>query len=215
MTRSAWLLLLVAAASCRRHPPAAAPAPAPPPATVAAEPEPAPPPPPTCESPADACTADADTECLLDEAGAWFKPPVGWRYVRKSPGAVTRATDELSVLAFTLASSKEPKAILAALEPLFTELGITKLDSKKLSSRLKKPQSTLEAGGASAEIWEVNPKQQRGAPELGGKPGALLVVVLPLAPERVIVGAGFVVTPEADDRVGAMMHAVESLRGSK
>ncbi len=210
--RVVGLLVTALAASCAPKPRAAPPA-APPPTATQAEPEP--PPAPKCESLDDKCVAKTDTHCDVGDAGAWFVPPEGWLYAKTGTGSVTQASDGLAVLGFAPAPGGKPKDVIAALEPLLAGIHVTKVKTKKLEKRLKKPQSSVDAGDAKVGLWEVDKAKQGVAPELDGKAGSLLVVVIAPSADRTVVGASFVVKPGAEDRVGAIMQSVQSLRGTR
>lgn len=211
--RAVGLVFALLASACA-HKPIAAPPATPQESTVAAKPTP-PPPQPKCESLDDKCTAAADTHCDVGDAGAWFTPPEGWFYAKESTGSIAQAADGLALVAFAPAATDKPKDVVAALEPLLSRLHVEKVKTKKLEKRLKKPQSTVDAGDAKVRLWEVDKAKQGVAPELDGKKGSLLVVLVAPSPDHAIVGLSFVVKPGAEDRVGAIMQSVQSLRGSR
>lgn len=170
---------------------------------------------PKCESLDAKCTATADTHCSITGSEAWFTPPPGWLYAEESTGAITQASDDLAAMAFAAANSDKPKDVAHTLDALLGRLHVTKVKTKKLEKRLKKPQSTVGAGDVQVRLWEVDKDKQGEPPELDGKKGALLVIVFVPAADRAFVGASFVVKPEAEDRAGAILESVKSLRGSK
>jgi hypothetical protein len=219
MRTSATLFLIsgIAAAafgaSCKSKPAEApratalAPSPAPP--------LPAPPPPkPACESLDEKCQALPETELLIAQTTALFRPPASWTYAKEPTLAVAFAPNADAALAFTAAPSAEPSAVLPAIETLLGRLKITNLKPSQLKARLKKPDSSVPGEGLVLNLWEIERKNTGLNPQLDGKGGSLLLVVASVG-GQVVVGTGFVVKPGADAQASAIMTAVQSLRGSK
>jgi hypothetical protein len=191
--------------------PAAAPTPsaAPPPVKT----PPPPPPPPKCEDLAENCSAGADTQLLVGDSGAWFKPPAGWHYARTPEGSIALNPEGTALMILT--PSPDPSDIAPAVEAMATKRGVSGLKVDKLKRRLKKPQQTLPAGQGSVDLWEVDKGQQGGALALADKgKGTLLVLVGKPAPEHTLLGIGFVVESAAEADAPKIMQAVQTLRGA-
>jgi hypothetical protein len=210
-TRLFALCVVASALACRPRLP---PAPPPPPPVAKPEPPPAPPPPPKCESLEESCHAAAGTELDVPGSNLRFTPPEGWTYAGESALAVTVAPDGLATLGLLAAASGERDPIIEAVEKLLTRLEVANVNLKSLRGRLGKADAKLEGSALGIELWEVDKRRQRGkAPQLKDKgPGTLLVAVAHAADGKVVVGAGFVVTPDAQSLAGLVMKSLQSLR---
>jgi hypothetical protein len=120
----------------------------------------------------------------------------------------------LATLGLAPAPSAERDAVLEALQKLVARFEIANVNVKLLRNRLGKADAKLEGAALAVELWEVDKRRQRGkAPELKDKgKGTLLVAVAPAADGKVVVGAGFVVTPDAEPLAGLVMKSLQSLR---
>lgn len=207
------LIAVLATSACKHKqaPPPAAPV-APP---ASAQPLPPPPAPkPACESLDEKCQALPETELAIAQTGVSFHPPPSFTYAKEATASISFAPDGYAVLGFAQAASEDPDSVLATMSELFTRFEITKPKAQSLKSRLKKPDSLVPSDGATLKLWEIERKGIGTAPELKGKTGSLLLVVASFG-DRVIVGTGFVVKPEAEAQAQAIMASVQSLRGSK
>jgi hypothetical protein len=202
------------ALSCRSRAPVA-PTP-PPPVVVEPPPAPPPPPPPKCESLAENCKAVADTVIGLPDTEVRFAPPEGWGYAREPGFSVAVAPGGTAVLALATAPSDDKAPIFGAIEKLLTRLEIVDVHTKSLRGRLNKPDAELESGPFALRLWEVDKRRQRGkAPQLKGKgQGTLLVAVAPVGKGQVVVGAGFVLTPDSESLASLVMKSIQSLRAA-
>jgi len=119
------------------------------------------------------------------------------------------------VLAALEILGNDPTTVLAALTKLAGDQGIEKVKFEALKKRLKKPQITLDAGGARVDLWEVGKATGNGSnPQLHEHgPGTLLVFVVHVAEDRAVTGLGFVVS-EAEADAQKIMTAVQSVRGA-
>lgn len=206
--------VLAGAFACRSPEPVA---PLPPPAPVA-RPEPPPaPPPPKCESLEEDCKAAADTQLKLEGTEVSFAPPDGWTYAREPGRAVTIAPSGTATLALSTAPNGERGPVLETVEKLLASLEIEDVNTKSLRARLGKADEQLENGGLAIRLWEVDKRRQRGkAPQLKNKGhGTLLVAVAQAGEGSVVVGTGFVVTPDAESLAGVVMKSIQSLGVSK
>lgn len=180
------------------------------------EPPPPPPPPPKCEALDESCRGEATTKARITDK-ATFTPPIGWVYAQEAEQTVAVADGEVAALAIMPAEMDDPDVVWATLEKLMTRLEITDVVRKAVN--LKKPLGTWAAGDQEVRLWQVE-KPPAGAwswqkqdPNLKGKPGALLITVVP-GPEGagILVGAAFV-TRDADATfVDAVKASVESQR---
>jgi hypothetical protein len=208
------LATLAAGLACRSPAPVAPPAP---PAPVAqAEPSPAPPPPPKCESVEENCRAAADTELELADTNLRFAPPEGWVYAREAGFSVALAPGGTAALALTAAPTDERKPISEAIQKLLVRLEIDGVSAQSLRNRLGKADDQLENGKLVIRLWEIDKRRQHGkSPQLKGKgQGTLLVAVAPANDGKVVVGAGFVVTPDDEAFASVVMKSIQSLRAS-
>lgn len=218
--RSAWALSFLVAWGCNYPKPPAAwtgeQPPPPPTALVASTPAPAPPPPPPpprCEDLKERCTATPDTKLLVGDGGSWFTPPPGWHYARSSTGSVAVHPNGTALV--VLIPSPDPSELAPAVDALVTERGVKGLQVDKLKRRLKKPQQSLPAGEGTVDLWEVDQAQQGEALSLLDKGnGTLLVLVGRPAPERTLLGIGFVVEAAAEAEAPKIMQSVQTLRGT-
>jgi hypothetical protein len=113
-----------------------------------------------------------------------------------------------------LMPSPDPSDIAPAVEALVTERGVKGLKVDKLKRRLKKPQQALPAGPGTVDLWEVDKSQQGEELSLLDKGnGTLLVLVGKPAPERTLLGIGFVVEAAAETEAPKIMQSVQTLRG--
>lgn len=173
---------------------------------------PAPPPPrPGCESLEERCQALPETELDVPASRARFRPPASWTYAKESAAAVAVAPDGNAVLAFAPATSADAEAMAVTLEQLFTRLKITGVQPAYIKGRFQKPDSTLPAEGGELRLWELEKKPV--APQLDGKNGSLLVIHTVLGGQP-LIGAGFVVKPQAESQAAPIMAAVQSLRAA-
>jgi hypothetical protein len=194
--------------ACKQKP-ASAPTPSPQTAQPAL---PAPPPPrPGCESLEERCQALPETELEVPASLARFRPPASWTYAKESAAAVAIAPDGNAALSFAAAASADADAMATTLAQLFTRLQITGVDAAFIKSRFQKPDSTVPAEGGELKLWELEKKPV--APQMNGKPGSLLLIHGVLGGQT-LVGAGFVVKPEAEAQAAPIMTAVQSLRGA-
>ncbi|RYZ01554.1 MAG: hypothetical protein EOO73_35135 [Myxococcales bacterium] len=218
LVRPALALSLLAASGCNYpKPPAAWTGAQPPPASaapVALAPPPAPPPPPPppkCEDLNERCVANADTKLLVGDGGSSFTPPEGWHYARSSSGSIAVNPDGTALV--VLMPSPDPSDIAPAVEAIVADRGVKGLKVDKLKRRLKKPQQSLPAGEGSVDLWEVDKSQQGESLSLLDKGnGTLLVLVGKPAPERTLLGIGFVVEAAAETEAPKIMQAVQTLR---
>ncbi|MDF3065599.1 MAG: hypothetical protein K0R38_1200 [Polyangiaceae bacterium] len=217
LLRPAFALSFLAASSCHYPKPPAAwtgaqpPPPSAAPVVVAPAPTP-PPPPPKCEDLKEHCTATPDTKLLVGDGGSWFTPPEGWQYARSSGGSIAVHPDGTALV--MLMPSPDPSDLAPAVEAIVTEHGVKGLKVEKLKRRLKKPQQSLPAGEGSVDLWEVDKSQQGEALSLRDKGnGTLLVLVGKPAPERTLLGIGFVVEAAAETEAPKIMQSVQTLRG--
>ncbi|HEY5373601.1 MAG TPA: hypothetical protein VIK01_07925 [Polyangiaceae bacterium] len=211
---SVWFCGLSIALACLPGcPPKPAVVAAPPPA--APPPPPPPPAPPKCEALSENCTASEGTKLGIGEQGATIEPPSGWKFAKQSDRSVAVGPEGKSVLAAVEIPSGTEPAVLESLEKLTLATGIEKVKFDALKKRFKKPQITVDANGTPVDLWEVSKSTSNGAnPELRETGiGTLLVFVAHLAPDRVIIGLGFVVVPEAEADAEKVMHAVQTLKG--
>jgi hypothetical protein len=156
--------------------------------------------------------AGPDTQLFVGESGAWFTPPAGWRYARAADGSVAVHPDGTAMM--VLMPSPDPSDVAPAVEAIVSQRGVTGLKVDKLKRRLKKPQTTLPAGEGSVDLWEVDKAQQGSSLALGDKGnGTLLVLVGKPAPDRSLIGIGFVVESVAETEAPKIMQAVQTLRG--
>ncbi len=158
--------------------------------------------------------ADADSRLALASQGASLRPPAGWAYAREPAASIALAPDGAAALGMTEAESNAPEKIVAALEPLLTRLAITKVKTKSLKSRLKKAQSELPADGITLQLWEVDKTQQNQDPVMHDGAGAALVLVAALPSGKAVVGVSFVVKPQGDPLVPAVMDSLKTLRSA-
>lgn len=216
-TRLSLLIVVfaLAAGGCRRQP--ARPPPPPPPRAPAPAPAPKPSPPPSCKSLDQKCTARAATALQIGDGAATFQPPPGWTYARESEASVAIAPGSVGVMAFSTAATPWSRDTARTIDRLFNRLQITKVVHRSLRERLRRPQTKVASdSGLKVELWEVNRHRQFGrAPELGGKPSSVLVIVSRLPGGHAVVGAAAVLKPGGDDKVPAIMQAVKSLRSGK
>jgi hypothetical protein len=208
--RLAAVAILTAPLSCKQRtaqpPVAAGPLPVQPAPSL-----PAPPPPtPACESLEEKCQALPETQLQVPGTGVWFRPPASWTYAKESNVSLALAPNALAVLALSSAANEESDSIVPVLERLFTRLEIGKVAPASLKPRLKSPDTVLPAEGAQLKLWEIDGKRNGVVPELKGKRGSLLLVVT-TSNAQAIVGAAFVVKPEAEAEAPAIMTAVQSL----
>ncbi len=206
------MLPLIALAGC--HPKAVVAPPPPPPA--AAPPAPPLPPAPKCDALIENCTANESTTLAIAERGASLQPPSGWKYAKQSDRSIALSSEGKALLTVVEISTGTEGAVLEAVEKLSTATAIEKVKFDALKRRLKKPQITIDASGTPVDLWEVSKSAGNGSnPELLGQgSGTLLVFVARLTAERVIVGLGFVVVPDAEADAEKVMHAVQTLKGS-
>lgn len=216
MDRLAYTLLavLVGAFGCRTPQPVAPPPPAP---VARPEPPPPPPPPPKCESLEENCKAASDTELQLEDTGLCFVPPEGWLYARESGLSIAMAPGGTAALAITAAPNDERAPITDAVRNLLVRLDVEDVNTESLQKRLGKADGKLEAGALEIRLWEIDKRRQRGkSPQLKGKgQGTLLVAVAPADDGKVVVGAGFVVTPDTESQAAMVMKAIQSLRAAQ
>jgi hypothetical protein len=209
-----WCALgaLAGALACRSPAPVA-PA-APPPAVPTAEAAPPPPPPPKCESLEESCKAASDTELELADTALSFAPPEGWTYAREDGFSVTIAPGGTATLALTAAPSDARTPVVEAVEKLLARLEIEDVNTRALRNRLGKSDGQLDNGKLTIRLWEVDKRRQHGkSPQLKGKgQGTLLVVLAPARDGKVVVGAGFVVTPDSESLASVVMKSIQSLR---
>ncbi len=218
LVRSGLALGLLAAACNYPKPPAAWTGAQPPPpvsaapVVVAAPPPAPPPPPPKCEDLKESCVAHADTKLLVGDSGAWFTPPDGWHYARSSSGSVAVHPEGTALIVLT--PSPDPSDVAPALDAMVTERGVHGFKVDKLKRRLKKPQQSLPAAEGTVDLWEVDKSQQGEALSLQDKgTGTLLVLVGKPAPERTLIGFGFVLEASAESEAPKIMQSVQTLRG--
>lgn len=211
-------LTCLLSSACHYPPPpaawtgAAAPTAAPPPPPAPPPAPPPPPPPPKCEDLAENCSAGADTKLRVGDSGAWFTPPEGWHYAKTAEGSIAVNPDGTALI--ILAPSPDPSDLAPALELIVAQRGVKGLKLDKLKRRLKKPQQSLPAGEGSVDLWEVDKSQQGEALSLGDKGnGTLLVLVGKPAPDRTLIGFGFVVESVAEAEAPKIMQSVQTLRG--
>lgn len=213
LSRSVTFLVLATAVSfgaCRRHKPVAAPVAAPPATTSEAPLPPPPPPPPKCESLEEHCAADASTHVPIADSGVSFVPPTGWQHAKEASGGITESGDHLAVLYYAVAVGDTPEQILAAVEAGVARLKLADVKMDAFKKRLKSPQDKMEIGGAEAKLWEIDKSKQKVDPTLDGRAGAALVVTVPVGSKLVVV-VGFVVKPDAEAQVEAMLGSIKSL----
>ncbi len=173
---------------------------------------PAPPPPrPGCESLEERCQALPETVLEVPATNAHFRPPASWTYAKESVAAVTIAPDGNAVLAFAPATSADADAMAATLEQLFKRLQVTGVQAAFVKGRFQKPDSTLPIEGGELRLWELEKKPV--APQLNGKNGSLLLIHAVIGGQT-LIGAGFVVKPEAEAQAAPIMTAVQSLRAA-
>lgn len=143
-------------------------------------------------------------------------PPTGWKYAKLSDRSLALSPEGKSVLTALELPGSDQAAVLAALKKLSADSGIEKVKFESLKRRLKKPQITLDAGGARVDLWEVGKATGNGSnPELHEQgPGTLLVFVVHVTVERAVTGLGFVVTSEAQTDAEKIMTAVQSVRSA-
>lgn len=210
-TRSSLGTLLFVLACRHAAPPAVAPPPPPPDPPAAA---PAPPPPPKCESVEESCKATSATELALPDAALRFAPPEGWIYAREAELSVTLAPDGTALLALTIAASDARTAVVEAVEKLLARLEIEDVNAKSLRNRLGKADEQLDDGKLEIRLWEIDKRRQHGkSPQLKGKgQGTLLVALAPASDGKMVVGAGFVVTPGSESLASVVMKSIQSLR---
>lgn len=223
-------VLAVAAGACHHRPWIIGYPPLPPPPTPApvpapvATPKPAsrPPPPPaapapkTCKSLDDKCAAKADTELAIGDNAAEFHPPSGWIYAKESGAPVAAEPGSEAMMAFGIATTARPWDTDKVIDRLLDRLDITRLARKPLKTRLRRAQTKLDADGLEVRLWEVNKVRQFGqAPEMGGKPGSVLVIVAELPDHRAVVGVASVIKPGGDNQVPAIMQAVKSVKSAE
>ncbi|HEY4102812.1 MAG TPA: hypothetical protein VGM44_02940, partial [Polyangiaceae bacterium] len=179
-------------------------------------PPPPPPPPPKCEALSENCVATDAIALLIGAKGTNIKPPSGWKYAKESERSVAVGADGKSVLTAVEIASADEAAIFAALEKQTLAAGIEKVKFDALRKRFKKPQITVDASGTQVELWEVSKNTSNGgSPELREQGvGTLLVFVEKLAADRVVVGLGFVVVPDAEADAAKVMQAVQTLKGA-
>jgi hypothetical protein len=163
------------------------------------------------------CATTAQTELEIGDKGAFFNPPPGWIYANLDSGPIALGRDEKSLISITLSASTAPNDVIESLTRLTIESQIDQVRFDALEKRLAKPQSTSDAGGTPIALWEIDKSTQTGpAPTLRGKgDGTLLVFVAPFAADRVLVGLGFAVVPDAQEDAALIMQAVQSVRGHK
>ena len=185
------------------------------PTAVAPPPPPPPPPPPKCEALAENCTATESTLLVIGTQGATLTPPSGWKYARLADRSVAVSSEGKSILAASEIGDASEAAILAGLEQLTLASDILKVKFDALKKRFKKPQITVDAKDTKVDLWEVSKSTSNGAdPELSNQgTGTLLVFVSRPDDKRVVIGLGFVVTPEAEADAAKVMTAVQSLKG--
>ena len=162
------------------------------------------------------CTATDSTVLALGERGSSLAPPSGWKFAKQSDRSVAVGSDGKSLIAATEIASGAEVDVLESLQKLVLASGIEKVKFDALKRRFKKPQITVDAGGTPVDLWEVSKATGGVNPELTGQgSGTLLVFVARLAADRVVIGLGFVVVPDAEPDAEKVMHAVQSLKGSK
>lgn len=208
------LYALTSALGCHHPPPPATP---PPPPVAQPEPPPPPPPPPKCESLEENCRATTETEVDVEGSSLRYAPPEGWMYAREPGLSVAVATGGLGTLGLTAAPSGDRDPVVDAVQKLLTRFEIASVNMKLLRTRLSKADAKLEGSALAIELWEVDKRRQRGkAPQLKDKGvGTLLVAVAPADDGKVVVGAGFVVTPDAEALAGLVMKSLQSLRTAR
>jgi hypothetical protein len=127
------------------------------------------------------------------------------------------ATGGLGTLGLTAAPSGDRDPVVEAVLKLLTRFEIASVNMKLLRNRLSKADAKLEGAALAIELWEVDKRRQRGkAPRLKDKGvGTLLVAVAPAGDGKVVVGTGFVVTPDAEPLAGLVMKSLQSLRTAR
>jgi hypothetical protein len=204
--------LVLSATGCHHNQPVVAPSSA----VAAPPPPPPPPPPPKCEALSENCVATDAIALLIGDKGSNIKPPSGWKYAKESERSVAVGADGKSLLSAVEIASADEAAIFAALEKQTLAAGIEKVKYEALKKRFKKPQITVNASGTPVELWEVSKNSSNGgSPELREQGvGTLLVFVEKIAPDRELVGLGFVVVPDAEADAAKVMQAVQTLKGA-
>ena len=162
------------------------------------------------------CTVTDGTVLGIGEHGSSIVPPSGWKFARLSDRSVAVSPEGKSILAALEIPDGDEATVLAALVKVTGDSAIEKVKFEALKKRLKKPQITLDAQGSKVDLWEVSKATGNGSnPELHEQgAGTLLVFVVHVAAERLIVGLGFVVVPEAQTDAEKVMTAVQSVKGT-
>ncbi len=150
----------------------------------------------------------------VGERGSSIAPPSGWKFAKQSDRSVAVGLDGKSLITALEIASGADVDVLDAVQKLITASTIDKVKIDALKRRLKKPQ-TVEAGSIPVELWEISKATAGVNPELPGQgSGTLLVFVARFAADRIVVGLGFVVLPDAEADAEKVLHAVQSLKGS-
>lgn len=195
----AMAALALAAAGCPKPPP-------PPPQP---EPAPAPPPPPKCESLGEKCTSKAETKAKITNSGLVFAPATGWIYATQSSCTIAQAPDAGSAIAFLgidvdpKDAKKEVAAKDAALAELVKQVGLPPLKRKVA---WKKSDDKKAIGTFKVDFWqfdEAGPK--------AGKKASILVVSVPTAEGKDVIGIGFVPDDDKSGADAAIMKSIESV----
>lgn len=149
----------------------------------------------------------------IGDRGTSIAPPSAWNFAKESERSVAVGADGKSLIAAAEIASSAEVDVLEALQKLITSSGIEKVKLEPLKRRFKKPQITVDASGTSVDLWEISKTTALVNPELHGKgSGTLLIFVARLAADRVVIGVGFVVVPDAEADAEKVMHAVQSLK---
>jgi hypothetical protein len=204
--RSLTLSVMTALALCA----AGCPKPPPPPPQPEPEVRPPPAPPPKCESLSEKCSAAADTKARITNSGLVFAPPPGWTYAQLSSATLAQASDSGPALAFLGVDldPKDAKKELAAREATLTEL-VKQIGLAPLKRKVnwKKPDDPKKAVGSyKADFWQFEEGGVRGQ-----KKGPLLIVVIPVAEGKGVMGVGFVPDDDKTSADAAILKAIESL----
>jgi hypothetical protein len=141
--------------------------------------------------------------------------PPGWSYARVGEIALAVSESQKAVLGFASRDAASDEAVHTTLERLLGALGVEEIRWQRIKQRLNRPESEIDGkDGVNLALWEVDAKSQWGKkPRLGDQgTGTLLIVVAKLKNEAVIMGAGFVVKPDAEAEAPAIMAAVQSLQ---
>jgi hypothetical protein len=202
LTVLAMAALALGAAGCPKPPP--------PPPQPEAEVAPPPPPPPKCESLSEKCAGSPDTKAKITNSGLVFAPPAGWIYAQQSSATLAQASDSGPALAFLGAdldpkdAKKELAAREATLAELMKQLGLAPLKRKV---NWKKPDDPKKpVGSFKADFWQFEDGGARGQ-----KKGPLLVVAIPVAEGKAVIGVGFVPDDDKTSADAAILKAIESL----